>query len=88
MCGEKIWWFFSGILYGVCRTACVGHGWSGSCISGSAGCFPNIRSYMLLGIQISRIGVVRLEECLDVLDFLISGIKEISVGCRSVDEVI
>ena len=35
-----------------------------------------------------RIGVVRLEECLDVLDCVIRGIKDICVRCRSVDKVI
>ena len=35
-----------------------------------------------------RIGVVRLEECLDLLDCVISGIKDICVRCRSVDKVI
>ena len=35
-----------------------------------------------------RIGVARLEECLDVIDFVISGIENICVMCRDVDEVI
>ena len=35
-----------------------------------------------------RIGLVRLEECLDVLYCVISVIEEMCVRCRSVDEVI
>ena len=41
---------------------------------------PNIRGEMILGIWRFRIVVVRLRECLDVLDFFISGIKEIFSG--------
>ena len=35
-----------------------------------------------------RIGVERLEVCLDVLYFFVSGIEEIFVRCSVVDEVI
>ena len=35
-----------------------------------------------------RIGVVIVEECLDVLDFVVNGIKDICASCQSVDEVI
>ena len=43
---------------------------------------------MLLVSRGFRIGVVILEEFLDVLDFVIIGINEISVGYRSVDKLI
>ena len=43
---------------------------------------------MVLGSWRFMIGVVRLEECLDVIDCSTSGINNISVGCRSGDKVI
>ena len=39
------------------------------------------------GGQRSRIGVVSLEETLDVIDCFISGIQNICVRCRNVDKV-
>ena len=35
-----------------------------------------------------RIGVVSMDEFFDVIDFVISGIEEICVRCRNVDEVV
>ena len=32
--------------------------------------------------------MVIVEECLDVLDFVVNGIKDICASCQSVDEVI
>ena len=43
---------------------------------------------MVLGSRRFRIVVARLEECPDVRDCIISGIKEIRVGCGSVYKVI
>ena len=47
-----------------------------------------IRKRTYWGVRRSRIVVVRLQECIDVLDFFIRGIHNICVGCSNIDEVI
>ena len=43
---------------------------------------------MVLGSWIFRIGVASMEKFRDVNDYVISGIKEIGLGCISVNKVI
>ena len=76
ICGDKIAWFFSVILQGVCRADRVGCGYSGSGSSVSACFYHNIRGEMILGNRRFRIGVVSLEELLDVLDCVNFGIED------------
>ena len=43
---------------------------------------------MILSCRIFIIVVVRLQKCLEVIDFIIIGIEDIFVWCRCSDEVI
>ena len=43
---------------------------------------------MILGSRVFSIGVVRLEECLYLLDSVISGIEDMLIRCRSAEDVI
>ena len=74
MCGEKIGWFLSGILQGGCSTDRVGCGCSVSGRGGRARVCSKTGGEMILFSQRFSIVAVMLDRCLDVIDYVISGI--------------
>ena len=77
MCGDKSEWLFSGFFQGACRAFLVWFKCSDSGRGGISHFFSKIRGEIILGAPRFMMGVVRLDKCLGVLDFFISGIEDI-----------